>query len=193
MLKQADIERFYADLENLDLKFPVAAIAKVTGFSKGNVSDYLGRKKEPSENFLRKFYQHFKDSIIVPSNSGAVPVDYNPITNNSQHIAARASLPPGSRQITLDDYISLLESQNEKLNKVIEANLTVLLQICSDTHETGNAILDYQKSWVEFVARKESGGVGNKKYKELKKLWDSALTSLLKGDLHKDSTAVQDS
>lgn len=173
-----------------------------TGMTLEEIADKIGYSRPYLNNVKLKggggkiigiLKEKFKDILQnVPLASSTPPADYNPITNNSQHIAGRGSLPQGTRQITLDDYIALLESQNEKLNKVIEANLTVLLQICSDTHETGNAILDYQKSWVEFVARKESGGVGNKKYKELKKLWDSALTSLLKGDLHKDSTAVQD-
>jgi hypothetical protein len=41
------IDKFYKDVTELKLRFPVAAIAKATGFSKGNVSDYLNKKKEP--------------------------------------------------------------------------------------------------------------------------------------------------
>lgn len=62
MLTQNDIEKFYADLENLQLRFPVAAIAKATGFSKGNVSEYVSRKKEPSEAFIKKFNASFQVS-----------------------------------------------------------------------------------------------------------------------------------
>lgn len=62
MLTNADIDGFYTRVNELGLKFPVAAIAKATGFSKGNISDYLKKRKQPSENFLRKFYQVFPNS-----------------------------------------------------------------------------------------------------------------------------------
>lgn len=66
MVTKDKIDRFYKDVDDLGLKFPVAAISKATGFVKGNVSDYLNKKKEPSENFLNSFYEAFKDSINVP-------------------------------------------------------------------------------------------------------------------------------
>lgn len=62
------IEKFYNDVEMLGLKFPIASIAKATGFSKGTVSTYLSRNDEPSENFLKAFYKAFEKSLkIVPS------------------------------------------------------------------------------------------------------------------------------
>ncbi len=51
--------KFLKDVSKLELRFPVAEIARKTGFSKGNVSEYLDGKKEPSENFLKKFYEKF--------------------------------------------------------------------------------------------------------------------------------------
>lgn len=62
MLKKAEIDQFYIDVENLDLKFPVAAIGKATNESKGNVSKILRRKLEPSESFLKRFYEKFPKS-----------------------------------------------------------------------------------------------------------------------------------
>jgi ribosome-associated translation inhibitor RaiA len=59
MLKREDIERFYKDIKGLDLKFPVAEIARQTGHSKANVSKYLSRKLEPSESFLNAFNDKF--------------------------------------------------------------------------------------------------------------------------------------
>jgi hypothetical protein len=46
LLQKSEIEKFYADVEALRLKFPVAAIAKATGYTKSNVSEYLSKKKE---------------------------------------------------------------------------------------------------------------------------------------------------
>ena len=59
MLKRNDIERFYQEVGKLDLKFPVAAIAKATGESKGNVSRILNKKLAPSESFLKRFNEKF--------------------------------------------------------------------------------------------------------------------------------------
>jgi hypothetical protein len=67
MLTQAEIDQFYKDVEALGLKFPGAAIRKATGFSKGTISEYLNKVKEPSEGFLKAFYAKFpKSSQNVP-------------------------------------------------------------------------------------------------------------------------------
>lgn len=63
MLTQKQIDQFYKDVEALGLKYPVAAIAEKTGYSKGNVSSYLSKKSPPSENFINAFYNSFK---VVP-------------------------------------------------------------------------------------------------------------------------------
>lgn len=55
-------ERFLADVESLKLRFPVARIAKETGFSKSNVSRYLKGDLQPSANFLKVFYEWFQKS-----------------------------------------------------------------------------------------------------------------------------------
>jgi phage repressor protein C with HTH and peptisase S24 domain len=58
------IQRFYIDVVSLDLRFPIAEISAATGFNKSNVSEYLSKKKIPSEKFLNEFYKKFS-SIIV--------------------------------------------------------------------------------------------------------------------------------
>lgn len=67
MLSNSDTQRFLEDVKKLDLKFPVATIAKETGYSTGNVSEYLSGKREPTERFLKKFYKSdlFKDKLIL--------------------------------------------------------------------------------------------------------------------------------
>lgn len=59
MFTTEEIQKFYDHVEGLGLKFPVAAIAKATGYGKGNVSAYLSRKDEPSENFIKAVYEKF--------------------------------------------------------------------------------------------------------------------------------------
>lgn len=59
MVTASEITRFYEYVAGLGLKFPVAAISKATGFSKGNVSQYLSKTLEPSENFMNAVYEKF--------------------------------------------------------------------------------------------------------------------------------------
>lgn len=55
------IEKFYEDVDRLGLRFPVAAISEATGFNKSNVSKVLSRKIEPSNAFLKKFYEAYPE------------------------------------------------------------------------------------------------------------------------------------
>ena len=63
MLTNEQIENFYADVKRLGLKFPVAAICEKTGYSKGTVSEWLNRKRTPSEAFIDKFYKEFAKEL----------------------------------------------------------------------------------------------------------------------------------
>lgn len=88
------ISKFYDDVKNLGLKFPVATISKKMKKSKGYVSDILNKEKEPSENFLDDFYKKFFND-----ESGE---DYD------------NELPLGNLNITLKDYFDLLNEQKKK-------------------------------------------------------------------------------
>jgi transcriptional regulator with XRE-family HTH domain len=50
-----------AAVKSLNLKFPVSDISKKTGYSKGNISEYLKieNKKEPSRAFLLSLCEHY--------------------------------------------------------------------------------------------------------------------------------------
>lgn len=79
MTNREKIDRFYNDVKLLELRFPVAEISKATGYVKGNVSDYLSKKKEPSENFLEAFYKEFSKSLKnVPREVGTNNGKYAP-------------------------------------------------------------------------------------------------------------------
>lgn len=65
------IERFYQDIQGLDVKYPVSAISAATGETKGNVSKYLNRKMTPSESFLNRFYMKF--GKVVQQNAPTKP------------------------------------------------------------------------------------------------------------------------
>ena len=59
MLTEKDIEKFYQDYKKLGLKKAVATIARATGYGSPNVSEWLSKKKVPSETFIKKFYEAF--------------------------------------------------------------------------------------------------------------------------------------
>jgi len=83
MLTEKKIQQFYKDLEGLGLRFPVSEIAKKTGFSKGNVSDYINKKKSISESFINKFYQEFFGSNFVPRDTIKEEVPQGSIQSNA--------------------------------------------------------------------------------------------------------------
>lgn len=51
-------DRFLSAVQSLRLKFPIATIAKETGYGEPTVSVYLN-KKEPSEKFIKSFCESF--------------------------------------------------------------------------------------------------------------------------------------
>jgi len=56
-------EQFIRHVNSLKLKFPVASLARKTKESKGNISDFLNGNKNPSDNFLKKFYDLFPNGF----------------------------------------------------------------------------------------------------------------------------------
>lgn len=113
------IDKFYNDVESLGLKFPVAAISEQTGFSKGNVSVYLSRKKQPSESFLKKFYAVFGKSFKnVPRGTDGLD----------------SPLPVGDLDITLKDHIDEIKSTNEYLKGLLALSLNDLSSTQKDMY-----------------------------------------------------------
>ena len=122
MLHLEKIEQFYRDIERLTIKFPVATIAKATGYSHGNVSEYLRRKKEPSEAFLIAFYMWL---------------------NKQENALGESETESGSFK---DKYISSLEEQNRLLKEQLNLatgqlrHLLLATQAKVDTNQ--NALAD---------------------------------------------------
>jgi transcriptional regulator with XRE-family HTH domain len=62
-MNEADIDRFYQDVDALGLRFPNKEIAARTGLTKGTVSEYLNKKQPPSESFIKAFYRKFEKDL----------------------------------------------------------------------------------------------------------------------------------
>lgn len=106
MLRREQIEQFYHDVERIGLKFPVAAIAAQTGHSKANVSKYLRRKLEPSEAFLKAFYEKFP--------------------KGDNNVSRETNGKESANDLTAK-YINLLEKQQELNSVEIEEKLAAIL------------------------------------------------------------------
>jgi hypothetical protein len=56
-------KRFVEDLEKLNLRFPIAELAKKLDYTQSNVSVFIKGNKIPSQKFLQKFYETYTDDI----------------------------------------------------------------------------------------------------------------------------------
>lgn len=113
MIRQDDIDKFYSDVEGLRLKFPVAAITRATGESKGNVSKILRRQLSPSESFLNRFYGQFpKSSEKVSSEIGET------VTNLSESNRMMAEAVVKGINRNEEEVQRLRESVNENKEKL---------------------------------------------------------------------------
>lgn len=107
MITKQEIEKFYADLENMGLVKPVAAMMAASGLkSSGTVSDYLSKKKKPSEKFIKAFY----DKVYKPSPKA--------LSNGLDQ-----ELPTGGVRVTLLDYIHEIQQQKDFLQELLKENM----------------------------------------------------------------------
>lgn len=115
MLTKERIEQFYTDVDNLGLKFPVAAISEKTGEPKGNVSRYLSRKIDPSESFVEKFYKSFK--IVNRGTSDNETDSYQKKRLEQKNNGTKPKVPVYGGFTTLGN-ITIIDDENVK-NRVI--------------------------------------------------------------------------
>lgn len=152
MLTKKDIEEFHVYIDRLNLRFPVAALAKATGFSKGNVSEYLNKKKDPSEAFMKKVYEVFPKKAKEPDKG-----------SSAEEPEAVYSIKESSTD-KLVDTIAVLIRQNDKLadtNKILAEKLsTIPVGVREETQRSVDAMLIGLR---EFVLKVSTGA----RYKNL--------------------------
>jgi transcriptional regulator with XRE-family HTH domain len=118
VLTDKRISTFYEDVLSLGLKRPVAAIAKETGYSKGNVSLYLSKKLQPSGKFIDRFYEVFKESLKKG------PVSSNGNRETPDNDVVKENKSPG--YVPAEDLIEVLKEQNEFLRRNFETSLNAI-------------------------------------------------------------------
>lgn len=143
MITKEEISKFYKDVEDLGLRFPVAVIAKMTGESKGNVSNYLKRRKEPSESFIERFYKGFKKA---DEENGHATI----MTGNKQDLDLVKHL---QTKIEAQYEVRIKELKEDKafLQEILKTSLARII-------EEQGTMLAYQKAWVDQHAEEKANG-----------------------------------
>lgn len=148
-------------INQYNIRFPVATLNKEIGEDMGNISKMLKGKKTITDNFFTSFNEKFPEKKKSSEELKAEKESNNYI------------LPVGNVNITLADYIELLQTTNERLFAIINSTLG---RIYDDSHTA----LAYQKAWVKYEAERASRGNKDKeaeiRYK-MSKLVDDELQS----------------
>lgn len=107
------------DINSLGERFPVVYVSNLTGYAKSNVSEYYNGEKEPSEQFLNKFYKEFH-KLKKPTDSGIdnMVMEERPSYGFSEKL------------------IDLLQKQQETINR---SSITILEQAQTISQLLGNS------------------------------------------------------
>lgn len=117
MLQKSQIEQFYKDVESVrDIKKLNAVIARATGYSSGNVSEYLNGKKDPSESFLNSFYEWF-ENVPRESKASEPPASYLEKRRDQKNNSTKKDVPVFGGFTTLGN-IQVYDDGNVK-NKIV--------------------------------------------------------------------------
>jgi hypothetical protein len=211
MLTQGKIDQFYKDVNSLKLKYPVAEIQRATKFPKSNVSEWLSKKKVPSENFINAFYEKFKvllheSSTNVHSNDIMADDSYGSIAAIEIKTASGKTIhvkPEGQTEITLlnafleerDRVIETLKEEKQaridELSKDKEDLMGMLNSALGKIYASQQIALAYQKAWVDYEAEKVAKGDHNKK-KELMYKMGKLVDGMIENDAAKGILAETD-
>lgn len=142
MLTQARIDQFYRDVESLGLTKKVADIQRATKFPKSNISEWLNKKKKPSEKFVDAFYDSFYNGSTEISSKPAA------ITNG-----ILAGEKPRS---STDAYMKLLED-NDRFFKTEYHNLLVSLKELVAQGQRSERLLKLNLQHVGIVEALQKG------------------------------------
>jgi hypothetical protein len=192
MITKAEIEQFYKDVDELALKFPGSAIAKRTNFNKGIVSEYLNKKKEPSENFLRAFYNAFpKGSPNVSRNtvSGGNNIssqsDLSALIQNNSILTAAIDKAQDNISKAQDNIAKCQEDQRELIH-MLKAERSTVGSDRATMEEMTNLLIGLREYTTELGAKmKKTDPVSE--LQELHKKVSQAKRSREKKDTHSDA------
>jgi hypothetical protein len=194
MLTNDDISEFYKAVERLNLKFPVADISRATEEDKGNVSKYLKKKLEPSEGFIKKFYEAFpaarapqgnekgseKKGSEIGNNTGAEKITF---TKEELVLLFRSIANETSSKVENEMKATqkTQEKHNDFLQGLVTTNLKDTLQAVQDAH---HELLTHIKAFERWEALRRTNG-DKKKAKAL-----LAELGTIVGDVDSELTSI---
>lgn len=101
---------FELALKKLNLRFPVAEIAKKINVSKGNVSNYLNNKKPVSDNFIKSLCDEFQlnyEDLLNEIRSSK--------SNNFKQLYLESGIEEKFKEISDNDYALYLKHNKKRL------------------------------------------------------------------------------
>ncbi|HUR65487.1 MAG TPA: hypothetical protein VMZ03_03985 [Chitinophagaceae bacterium] len=156
ILTEDIISTFYKDLDGLKLVTPVATLVEKMKYSKGQVSDYLSKKKKPSKNFISSFYREFQDSLqivqreITPSpqnGTGSQPILFD--TNVLQYLLREKDATLSKLEAMYNDakadkdrLFTIVEGYLKDIHANSSGNQVLLLKLIDATHADDKKIMD---------------------------------------------------
>lgn len=146
-------ELFINAVEGLKLKFPVADIAEKTGYSKGNISEFLNEKnlKEPTRPFLLEFCKSFNldyDKIFAGKKRAKAAA-----TADMEEIVADPQIP-GIYQRIVDELIESSKAQRDASKAMADIS-RALLEERQMIRETAQAAITLATKTTEVISKKE--------------------------------------
>lgn len=202
MLTQEKIDRFYLDVNSLDIKKKVSVITRETCFPQSNVSEWLRKVKRPSEAFIDKFYEKFGTALKISTinlredKPQATAKQMGLIEIKTASGKTVQVLPEGETEIALlnaflEERDRVLEERNriiEKIEKSKDELFQILNSALNQIHEDTHTALAYQKAWVRYEAERSSEG-DKQKENEIRYKMSTLVDDILAGDEVSDNRA----
>lgn len=137
MMTQEKIDQFYKDVDALKLRFPVAELHRMTGFSKGQISQVLGKTLSPSEDLIKEFYKSLNK--VPPSDSLAV---YERIIEEKEARRRDAEAWAQKMEAHYNDMKNALERAQITINEVLKPIKEQTQEIFTNSKEIRENTID---------------------------------------------------
>lgn len=137
MLTKEKIDQFYKDVEALNLRFPVAELHRMTGFSKGQISQVLGKTLSPSDDLIKEFYK----SLNKVQDTDTIAI-YERIIEEKEARRRDAEAWAQKMEAHYNDMKNALERAQTTINEVLKPIKEQTQEILSNSKEVKENTVD---------------------------------------------------
>lgn len=131
MVTKEKINQFYKDVDDLKLRFPVAELVRMTGFSKGQISQVLAKTLSPSDELMKSFYKSL-NKVSTPA-SDAIAV-YERIIEEKE-----------ARRLDAVAWAQTMEAHYKDMKEALERAQTTINEVLKPIKEQTQEILTNSK------------------------------------------------